>query len=169
VGISNFVWMPIMGGLSDRVGRKPLLLASTILSLATSYPALLWLTGRPSFSRLLIVELWLSLLYGCYNGAMLVFLAEFMPAEVRATGFSLAYSLATAIFGGFTPAICTYLIHATGNRAMPGVWLSFAAAMGLVATLISTRAARGTVGTRPGQSLERGPMGAITLTGVRSE
>ena len=48
---------------------------------------------------------------------------------------SLAYSLATAIFGGFTPAIATWLIHATGNKAMPGVWVSFAALCGLVATL----------------------------------
>jgi len=39
--------------------------------------------------------------------------------EVRTSGFSLAYSLATALFGGFTPAICTYLIHVTGNPAMP--------------------------------------------------
>ena len=58
-----------------------------------------------------------------------------MPPEVRTTGFSLAYSLATAIFGGFTPAIATWLIHETGNKAMPGVWVSFAALCGLVATL----------------------------------
>jgi hypothetical protein len=56
-----------------------------------------------------------SFLYGSYNGAMVVYLTEIMPAEVRASGFSLAYSLATAIFGGFTPAICTYLIHFTNN------------------------------------------------------
>ncbi len=51
------------------------------------------------------MELWLSFIYGSYNGAMVVFLTEIMPADVRTTGFSLAYSLATAIFGGFTPAI----------------------------------------------------------------
>ncbi|TYZ39467.1 citrate-proton symporter, partial [Ralstonia solanacearum] len=55
--------------------------------------------------------------------------------------FSLAYSLATAIFGGFTPAIATWLIHATGNKAMPGLWLSFAAICGLVATLIVVKPA----------------------------
>jgi hypothetical protein len=60
---------------------------------------------------------------------MVVTLTEMMPPEVRATGFSLAYSLAQAIFGGFTPAICTYLIHVTGNRAMPGVWLACAAVL----------------------------------------
>lgn len=58
-----------------------------------------------------------------------------MPVEVRTAGFSLAYSLATAIFGGFTPAISTWLIHATGNRAMPGAWVACAAATGLVAAL----------------------------------
>jgi len=82
------------------------------------------------------VELWLSVLYASYNGAMAVYLTEIMPVEVRTSGFSLAYSLATAIFGGFTPAICTYLIHVTGNRAVPGIWLSFAAICGLSAAFM---------------------------------
>jgi len=56
---------------------------------------------------------------------------------VRTAGFSLAYSLATAVFGGFTPAINTYLIHVTGNRAVPGLWLSFAAMCGLAASLLA--------------------------------
>ena len=77
------------------------------------------------------MELWLSFLYGSYNGAMVVSLTEIMPVEVRTAGFSLAYSLATAIFGGFTPAISTYLIQLTGNRAVAGLWLSFAAACSL--------------------------------------
>jgi len=68
---------------------------------------------------------------------------------VRTAGFSLAYSLATALFGGFTPAISTYLIHATGNKAAPGLWLMFAAACGLVATLIIFRAQRGQPALRP--------------------
>jgi len=67
---------------------------------------------------------------------MVVALTELMPAEVRATGFSMAYSLATAIFGGFTPAISSYMIHVTGNKAMPGVWLSIAAVCGLIAVLV---------------------------------
>ena len=137
VAASNLFWLPIMGAFSDRVGRKPLLLACTLLALITAYPALAWLVVAPSFSRLLVVELWLSFLYASYNGAMVVFLTEMMPIEVRTSGFSLAYSLATAIFGGFTPAISTYLIHVTGNRAIPGLWLSFAAACGLAATLVA--------------------------------
>ncbi len=137
VGASNLFWLPVMGALSDRVGRRPLLLACTILMLITAYPAMLWLVKEPSFARLLTVELWLSFIFGSYNGAMVVFLTEIMPADVRTSGFALAYSLATAVFGGFTPAISTYLIHISGNRAIPGLWLSFAAACGLTATLFA--------------------------------
>ena len=149
IGASNLFWLPVMGALSDRVGRRPLLLICTILMLVTAYPAMLWLGGKPSFSRLLTVELWLSFIYGSYNGAMVVFLTEIMPVSVRTKGFALAYSLATAIFGGFTPAICTYLIHVTGNQAVPGMWLSFAAACGLVATFL----ARPHVGLQSAESL----------------
>ena len=136
VGALNFVLLPVSGGLSDRVGRRPVLLACTAVALATAYPALSWLVDAPSFARLLAVELWLAAIYATYNGAMAVFLTEIMPVDVRTSGFSLAYSLATALFGGFTPAICTYLIHLSGNRAIPGLWLSFAAICGLVAALV---------------------------------
>jgi MFS family permease len=136
VGACNFAILPISGALSDRIGRRPILYTCTIVALVTAYPALLWLVGAPSFTRLLIVELWLSVLYAGYNGAMAVYLTEIMPVAVRTSGFALAYSLATAVFGGFTPAICTYLIHVTGNRAVPGLWLSFAAVCGLSAALM---------------------------------
>ena len=138
IGVSNLVWLPVSGAISDRIGRRPVLLTFTILTILTSYPAVQWLVADPSFARLLMVELWLSFLYGCYNGGMVVALTEVMPADVRTAGFSLAYSLATTI-GGFTPAIATYLIHSTGNKAAPGLWMSVAAVCGLIATLVLYR------------------------------
>ena len=137
VGASNLVWLPVMGALSDRIGRRPLLIGCTLLMIATAYPAMLWLVDSPTFWKLLAVQLWFSFLYGSYNGAMVVFLTEIMPVDVRTTGFSLAYSLAAALFGGFTPAISTYLIQTTGNRAVPGLWLSFAAVCGLLAAVVA--------------------------------
>ncbi|MGA6969525.1 MAG: MFS transporter, partial [Xanthobacteraceae bacterium] len=139
VGISNLFWLPVMGAVSDRVGRRPVLLTFTILMLVTAYPALSWLVSAPSFARLLAVELWLSFIYASYNGAMVVALTEIVPLHVRTAGFSVAYSLATAIFGGFTPAVATYLFHLTENRAVAGLWLMFAAACSLVATLLAFR------------------------------
>ena len=133
IGLSNFILLPIFGAISDRVGRRSQLLVVAAAALLTAYPVLAWLVMSPSFSRLLLVELWFSLIFASYNGAMVVHLAEVMPAHVRAAGFSLAFSLAAGIFGGFTPAVSTYLIQVTGNRAIPGVWVSLAAALGLMA------------------------------------
>ena len=139
VAISNLFWLPVMGAVSDRVGRRPILLGFTILTILTAYPAVSWLVSNPSFERMLIAELWLSFLYGSYNGAMVVALTEIVPASVRTVGFSLCYSLATALFGGFTPAISTALIEMTGDKAAPGLWMTFAAVCGLVATLMIYR------------------------------
>jgi len=147
VGVSNFIWLPVMGSLSDRIGRKPLLLTFTLLTIATAYPAMKWLVAAPDFSRMLEVELWLSFLYGSYNGAMVVALTEVMPIDVRTVGFSLAYSLATALFGGFTPAVATWLIEVTHDKAAPGLWMTAAAVCGLVATLVLYR--RAAVAARP--------------------
>jgi len=88
---------------------------------------------------LLVVELWFSFIFGMYNGAMIPLLTEIMPFEVRTAGFSLAFSLATALFGGFTPAVSTYLIHATGNPASPALWFSLVAVLALIAAIIARR------------------------------
>jgi MFS family permease len=141
VGVSNFVWLPLMGALCDRIGRRPPLLACTTLALLSAYPVLHWLVAAPDFGKLLGVELWLSFIYASYNGALVVTLTEIMPADVRTTGFSLAYSLATTV-GGSSLAISQWLIHVTGNEAAPGLWLSFAALCGLIATLIAFREPR---------------------------
>ncbi len=72
---------------------------------------------------------------------MIPLLAEIMPPQVRTAGFSLAFSLATAVFGGFTPLVSTALIGWTGDRASPALWLSFAAAVSLAAVVASRRTA----------------------------
>jgi MFS family permease len=141
VGLSNLIWLPLMGTLSDRIGRTPILIACTVLAILTAYPAMAWLASSPSVTRLLLVELWLSALYASYNSAMVVHLTEIVPEEAGASGFSLAYSLATAI-GGFTPFVVTALIAATGNLAMPGIWLTAVAAISLAAALYSRRFTR---------------------------
>src|ERR1700686_2558581 len=135
VGLSNLFWLPVMGSLSDRIGRRPVLIAFATTAVLSAYPAMAWLVTAPSFSKLLIVELWLSFLFAGYNGAMVVYLTEIVPVAVRTAGFSRPPPLPPPR-GAPPPAIVTFLIHATGNRAMPGAWLSVAATVALVATLI---------------------------------
>jgi MHS family citrate/tricarballylate:H+ symporter-like MFS transporter len=138
VGLSNLLWLPLMGALSDRIGRRPILITCTVLAILTAYPAMAWLANAPTLGKLITVELWLSAIYASYNSAMVVYLTEVVPAEVRASGFSLAYSLATAV-GGFTPFIVTWLIGRTGNLAVPGIWLTIAAVISLLAVLFAHR------------------------------
>jgi MHS family citrate/tricarballylate:H+ symporter-like MFS transporter len=139
IGFSNFLWLPISGHVTDRIGRRPVLLFSTVMTVLTAYPTLHWLVHEPTFNKMLGAELWLSFLYSSYNGAVIVALTEIIPERIRTAGFSLSYSLSTAIFGGFTAVICTWLIEATRDQASPGIWMSTAGACGLTATMILWR------------------------------
>ncbi|MFQ3454053.1 MFS transporter [Bradyrhizobium sp. UFLA01-814] len=139
VAVTNFIWNPVGGAVSDRIGRKPVLLAIAGLSLITAYPALHWLVTNPSFGKMLAVEMMFSFYFGVYSGTMLGCLVEIVPAHVRTTCFSLAFALAAGLFGTFTPFASTWLIQQTGDKASPGYWLMCAAALGIVATLIVYR------------------------------
>jgi MFS transporter, MHS family, citrate/tricarballylate:H+ symporter len=139
VAVTNFIWLPVGGAMSDRAGRKAVLLTISVLAIVTTYPLLSWLVAEPSFNRLLVVDLVFSFYFGIYNGAMVVALSELVPAQVRASGFSLAYALAAALFGTFTPLAATFLYDYTANRAASGFWLMFAAGLSLLATIVLYR------------------------------
>jgi len=98
-----------------------------------------WLVAAPSLTHLFIVEMFLGSLYGMWQGVLIISIVEIMPAEVRAAGWSVAYSLTYAIFGGFTPALVTWAIHATGDKGMPGAVLVPAAIIGLIGTLLARK------------------------------
>jgi MFS transporter, MHS family, citrate/tricarballylate:H+ symporter len=135
VALANFCWLPIGGAVSDRIGRKPVLLAAAFLMLVSAYPALTWLAAAPSFEKLIAVEMVFSLGYGLYNGAMVAALTEVVPPQVRASCFALAYSLAAALFGTSTPLISKSIIGLTGDHGAPAFWLMVAAAASIVAAL----------------------------------
>lgn len=135
-GVFNVLWLPAGGMLTDKFGARLLMLAVAAGAVVCAYPAMLFLVAGPSFGKLLAVLLLYSMFFGLYAGGLIPLLAEIMPREVRTTGFSFAFVIATAIFGGFTPAIVTFLIEATGNRAASGLWLSLAAAISLAAAAV---------------------------------
>lgn len=136
IGLSNTFWLPFSGFIGDKIGRKPILLTMTFLGMISAYPMLNFLTNNVSFTNLVITELWFSFIFGAYNGAMVVSLSEIMPKNVKALGFSFSYSIAVAIFGGFTPAVSTFLIEKTSNPISPAFWLTFAAICSFIASLI---------------------------------
>lgn len=136
VAVTNFIWNPVGGAVSDRLGRKTVLLTIAILSLVTAYPVLSWLSSAPTLGKLLIVQMMFSFYFGTYSGAMLGSLVEIVPSHVRTTCFSIAFALAAGIFGTATPFVATKLIEVTGHdKASPAYWLMFGAALGIIATL----------------------------------
>jgi len=139
VGISSFALLPIFGALSDRIGRWPQAIIAPLIMILTAYPMMSWLVAAPSFTRLLLFGLWLSLLYATYAGTLVPLIAEIMPAKVRISGFAIVISIANGIFGTFTPAISTLLIQMTDNRASPALWLSAAAAVSFIAAVSARR------------------------------
>src|ERR1700736_277988 len=147
VAVTNFIWNPVGGAVSYRLGRKPVLLAIACLSLVTAYPALHWLVAAPTFGKMLAVEMMFSFYFGVYSGTMLGALVEVVPAHVRTTCFSLAFALAAGLFGTFTPFASTWLIDHTGDKASPGFWLMCAATLGIVAALVIYRGGK-TIATR---------------------
>lgn len=65
VGVSNFIWLPIGGAISDRIGRRAVLMGITLLALITTWPVMQWLTAAPDFTRMTLVLLWFSFFLAC--------------------------------------------------------------------------------------------------------
>lgn len=147
-----------MGALSDRIGRKPLLLTGCLGFLVFSWPAFKLLSlGNASTTVLGLVIL--SFFLVC----LLCLLGGTLPAifdtRVRYSGFAISYNISTSLFGGTAPAVVAFLINQTGNQFVPAYYLMAAALVGLVPILMMKETAgkplRGTVAER--ELAEQGP------------
>ena len=132
-GVIQVVFIPLVGALSDRVGRVPIGTASAAAMLVAIYPLFVWLTASPTLQTLLIVQAIMGLLLAGYLGGLAALMAELFPTRMRTTGLSISYSLGVALFGGFAPFINAWLISATGNKLAPSFYLMLAAAISLAA------------------------------------
>ena len=122
-GFVTLVASPIGGALSDRAGRKPVILVSYAVLMLLIYPAFLYLNANPTLGTLLAIVAGLAVLNATGGATVIITLAELFPAEVRATGMSLVYALGVAIFGGFGQFIVTWLIKTTGSPIAPAYYV----------------------------------------------
>jgi MFS transporter, MHS family, proline/betaine transporter len=135
-----FVIIPV-GALSDRIGRKPLIMTSCVGFIVLGYPSFMLLalgTVAGTVGGLVILGLLLVLLLGTMSAT----LPALFDTDVRYGGFSIGYNLSTSIFGGTAPLILTALVDSTGDNAMPGIYLAVASLVSLVAVVKLAESAR---------------------------
>ncbi|QIE26719.1 Proline/betaine transporter (plasmid) [Caballeronia sp. SBC1] len=118
---------PLFGALSDRIGRKPLLIGCCAGFALLSYALFHVILNGASFVTILGVQIFFNLFIAAFSGSAPAALCELFPTHSRTTLLSIGYSLSTAIFGGFAPFIATWLIGATGSPISPSLYLTAAA------------------------------------------
>ncbi|WP_145192765.1 citrate-proton symporter [Pseudomonas sp. URMO17WK12:I11] len=141
VGLMTVV-IPLAGALSDRLGRRPVLMAFTLAFFVMVYPLYVWVAAAPSIERLLVMQLLLCTAIGGFFGPAPTALAEQFPVEVRSTGVSVAYNVAVMVFGGFAPLIVTWLSKALGTPVAPAFYVLFACLLTLLGTYCLKEAPR---------------------------
>jgi len=110
--------VPLIGILSDKIGRKPLLITSTLGFILLSYP-LFTIMSDGGLAVVILCQLALALFLACYSGPGPAAIAELTSTRVRSSALSIGYNTAAAAFGGTAPFIATYLISVTGNIFSP--------------------------------------------------
>ena len=128
------VAIPLFGALSDRIGRKPILMAATVAYFVLLYPMFVWVHAEPGLVRLAIMQGILCSLVGVFLGPISTAIAEQFPTGVRSTGLAVAYNFAVMLFGGFAQFIVTWLIRETGSPLAPAYYVMFGAIVGFVAS-----------------------------------
>ena len=134
-GLIMMTCSPIVGHFSDKIGRTPFMLVSSVLFAFLTYPLYQYLTNNPSFANLLLIQGVLGLLMTMYFASMPALLSDIFPVQTRGTGMSLSYNIGVMIFGGFAGMIITWLIAVTHNKLAIAFYVIAAALVSVGATL----------------------------------
>jgi MHS family proline/betaine transporter-like MFS transporter len=129
------VLTPLVGALTDRVGRRPLILACALLNLVFDYPLFLLAIRGGTFASLLMALVCNAAFQALYTGTIPSILAEMFPTRVRYTALSVSYGFAVVLFGGFAPLISTWLVEVTGNPFAPAFYVMTGGALSAIAIL----------------------------------
>lgn len=128
------VFAPLSAWLSDRIGRRKLLIPGALAFLVFSYPLFL-LMQQPGFLPILLAQAAFAALVGLYTGPVPTVLVEIFPTRVRYTGMALSYNVSAALFGGTAPMVCQWLLNETGSHYAIAAYVMLCAAVSLLALI----------------------------------
>lgn len=128
------ILVPFMGLLSDKIGRKPVMIAGCVGFLVLTYPTLMLMSAGNFFAATAAMIL-LGVFMAAFDGASSAAMAELFPTNIRYGSMAIAYNFSVAIFGGITPYFATWLIASTGNPFAPAFYVMAAALITLITVL----------------------------------
>jgi MHS family proline/betaine transporter-like MFS transporter len=133
----SLVLIPLIGALSDRIGRKPILLAATGGLFVLAWP-LFWMLHHPEIALVLAAQIGFAVLVACFGGTVPAAMVELVPDRVRCTVLSVGYNAGMAVLGGMTPMVAVYTIQRSQYDLSPAFLLMAAAAVSFV-TIVGLR------------------------------
>ncbi|HEY6433381.1 MAG TPA: MFS transporter [Acetobacteraceae bacterium] len=132
------VFTPVIGRLSDSLGRKPIVQTANLAFVLLVYPLFVWMKSDPGFASLLATSIIAGILMAMVAGAGPVMLTELFPTRLRSTPIGIGYNISAAIFGGFAPFICTWLVRQSGQPIAPTYFLLVCALVSLFTVMTLT-------------------------------
>ncbi|MGQ3297882.1 MFS transporter [Reyranella sp.] len=126
--------MVLMGWLSDRYGRRPVMLGAAALGFAGALP-FFWLMHQGQPELVLLGQFGFVVAIGAFIGGQPALMVEAVPAAIRCTAIALGYNVTLGILGGFSPLVATWLVHRTENDYSPAFMIMAAAAVSFAAIL----------------------------------
>jgi MHS family proline/betaine transporter-like MFS transporter len=135
--LSMLVLLPCMiamGSLSDRIGRKPMLLAATALAFVSAVPLFQLLQHEQHF-YIQLGQLGFVLSVGMFLGTQPTLMVEEVPAAVRCTAIALGYNVTLGVVGGVSPLVATWLVQRTADQSAPAYMIMAAAAVSFLSVL----------------------------------
>ncbi|RAI59526.1 MFS transporter [Roseicella frigidaeris] len=133
VGLGVLVFAPVGGWLSDRVGRRAVMILPRLALTLIAYPAYLLMVQAPGAATLLGVTALTTALAAISGAASLVAIPEMLPRAVRSAGLSISYAFTVTVFGGTTQLVVTWLIGVTGDPLSPAYYMIAASVISLLA------------------------------------